>query len=118
MTSTLSAMLFSLALTTPLPVAAHAILIDSMPAPRASAPAGPVALWLHYNSRIDQKRSRLALVGPDGGQTRLAVSDDGPADTLSANATLTPGSYVVRWQVLATDGHITRGELPFTVAAP
>ena len=26
-----------------------------------------------------------------------------------------PGRYVVRWQVLAIDGHITRGDVPFTV---
>ena len=25
------------------------------------------------------------------------------------------GDYVLRWQVLATDGHITRGELHFRV---
>ncbi|MFI4981818.1 MAG: copper resistance protein CopC, partial [Nevskiales bacterium] len=27
----------------------------------------------------------------------------------------TPGAYVVRWQVLSVDGHITRGDVPFTV---
>jgi methionine-rich copper-binding protein CopC len=25
------------------------------------------------------------------------------------------GEYVLRWQVLASDGHITRGEVPFRV---
>jgi methionine-rich copper-binding protein CopC len=25
------------------------------------------------------------------------------------------GAYVLRWQVLATDGHITRGKVPFRV---
>jgi copper resistance protein C len=28
---------------------------------------------------------------------------------------MAPGSYSVRWQVLAIDGHITRGDVPFTV---
>jgi hypothetical protein len=35
---------------------------------------------------------------------------------IECDATLTtPGAYVVRWQVLAIDGHITRGDVPFTV---
>ena len=40
------------------------------------------------------------------------------ADVLAASATLTPGAYVMRWQVLAVDGHITRGDVPFTVQGP
>jgi methionine-rich copper-binding protein CopC len=31
---------------------------------------------------------------------------------------LAPGDYRLRWQVLAYDGHITRGEIPFTVMHP
>jgi methionine-rich copper-binding protein CopC len=35
---------------------------------------------------------------------------------LSAKLTgLVKGAYVLRWQVLATDGHITRGKVPFRV---
>jgi hypothetical protein len=35
---------------------------------------------------------------------------------IDTNAELTKaGPYVVRWQVLAIDGHITRGDVPFTV---
>jgi methionine-rich copper-binding protein CopC len=26
------------------------------------------------------------------------------------------GAYRLRWQVLAVEGHITRGDIPFTVA--
>jgi hypothetical protein len=37
---------------------------------------------------------------------------------LAAHLGLIPGAYVVRWQVLAVDGHITRGDVPFTVTAP
>jgi methionine-rich copper-binding protein CopC len=28
-----------------------------------------------------------------------------------------PGAYTLKWQVLATDGHITRGSVPFIVDA-
>ncbi len=29
-----------------------------------------------------------------------------------------PGDCVLRWQVLAVDGHITRGDVPLSVKAP
>ncbi|MBV8200512.1 MAG: copper resistance protein CopC, partial [Acidobacteria bacterium] len=31
-------------------------------------------------------------------------------------AGIAPGAYKLRWQVLAADGHITRGEVPFRVS--
>ena len=106
------------ALLLPLPAAAHAILLDSVPAIRATAPAGRTAFMLRYNSRVDRARSRLTLMSPGKPPARLPIDADGPADQLGAAADLEPGAYVVRWQVLATDGHITRGDLPFTVQAP
>ena len=102
----------------PLPATAHAILLDSTPASRAAVPAGDVAMSLHYNSRIDRARSRLTLIAPDKSQSRLPIGTDGPADVMTSSAALAPGDYIVRWQVLATDGHITRGDLPITVRAP
>jgi methionine-rich copper-binding protein CopC len=37
------------------------------------------------------------------------------ATTLDAHTSLQAGKYLIRWQALAPDGHITRGEIPFTV---
>jgi hypothetical protein len=49
----------------------------------------------------------------------LAISKDAPADILASQAQgLIPGEYRIRWQVLASDGHITRGEIPFKVTQP
>jgi hypothetical protein len=46
----------------------------------------------------------------------LALGKTDSADILSAKASnLPPGDYRLRWQVLASDGHITRGEIPFSV---
>jgi methionine-rich copper-binding protein CopC len=106
------------ALLLPVSAAAHAILIGSTPAIHATVPAGHVSFTLHYNSRIDRGRSRLTLIGPGKSQTRLPIGADGAGDVMVTAADLTEGDYTVRWQVLATDGHITRGDLPFTVQAP
>jgi len=97
---------------------AHAILIDSTPAPLAHVPAGHLAVSFRYNSRIDAARSKLVLMHAETS-TRVAQHGGGNNDTLQAPLDLTPGEYVIKWQVLATDGHITRGRVPFTVdAAP
>ncbi len=100
-----------------LPAAAHAILIDSNPAPLGHVPAGHVALVLRYNSRIDAARSKLELRHNDT-DTRLPQTAAGTPDVLHAALDLTPGDYVIAWQVLATDGHVTHGRLPFTVDQP
>lgn len=96
--------------------AAHAILLDSEPAARATVPPGPTAIRLRFNSRIDHARSRLVL--RSGGKERvLALDPASPADVMAASPVLAPGDCVLRWQVLAVDGHITRGEVPLTVQA-
>lgn len=108
-----------LALSAPVPAAAHAILIASTPAVGATVPAGHLAITLHYNSRIDAPRSRVTLAGPDdtglAHAHRLPIKGEGDAFVTAAD--LTPGTWLIRWQALALDGHITRGEVPFTVAA-
>ncbi len=101
------------------PAAAHAVLLESNP-PLKSAVSGPdVPIKLRFNVRIDALRSRLTLIHPDGSVQTLEISKQTPADILSAEATgLAAGAYRLRWQVLASDGHITRGEIPFTVTPP
>ena len=97
---------------------AHAIVVESTPAVGAEVPGPDVAVTLHYNNRIDKARSRLTLLVGDK-PVKLAIDSDGAPDILTTRATgLTPGTYRLRWQVLALDGHITRGEIPFTVTAP
>jgi hypothetical protein len=97
--------------------AAHAVLLESSPSLNAAVAGPDVPIKLRFNVRIDASRSRFALVRPDGTTTPLELAKDSPADTLSAQASgLAPGAYRLRWQALASDGHITRGEIPFTVA--
>jgi copper resistance protein C len=98
--------------------AAHAILEASQPANGAHVPAGPVTLELRYNSRIDRERSGLTLTRPDQSKISLSIDPKGPPDLLTSTVTLTPGAYVVHWQVLAIDGHITRGDVAFSVTSP
>ena len=102
------------AMAAPCPALAHAVLIDSVPAPAGHVPAGSLAVKFRYNSRIDAPRSKLTLTRPDGSVSRLDSHGEGP-DLLEAGVSLSPGAYTLHWQVLAVDGHITRGNVPFAV---
>ena len=94
---------------------AHAILEESEPADGALVSPGPVILRLRFNSRVDRARSGLTLTRPDHSKIALPIDREGPPEVLTSTVTLTPGPNVVRWQVLAVDGHITRGDVAFTV---
>lgn len=102
----------------PVPARAHAIVVETVPQVDAVVHA-PIDVRLRFNSRIDHARSRLVLLDATGKETTVVIDRNTPADIMSARiANIAPGAYRLRWQVLALDGHITRGDIPFTVAQP
>jgi copper resistance protein C len=97
-------------------VEGHAILKESRPAVNSKVSGPDVPIMLKYNVRIDAKLSKLQLQNPDNSVRDLTIEGQNSPDTLNSEARgLLPGEYKIRWQVLAPDGHITRGEVPFTV---
>jgi methionine-rich copper-binding protein CopC len=111
----LSLLMLIFPLLLPKEASAHAIILESSPIANAAV-ANDVPIRLRFNSRIDHARSKLTLFAPDGSQTSLTPAADAPADALNAEAKdLAPGVWRLRWQVLSVDGHITRGDIPFTV---
>jgi copper resistance protein C len=95
---------------------AHAVVVSSSPAAGATVSGDAVSIRLRFNSRIDHVRSRLTLFAPDGAAQTLTPASDSPADELDTAAkVLSTGAWRLRWQVLSVDGHITRGDILFTV---
>ncbi len=95
---------------------AHALVMTSTPAAKATVHAGSVRIELRFNSRIDAKRSRVALRAPGGAETVLDLQADRSRAVLSGDAEARrTGDWQVVWQVLSLDGHVTRGEIPFRV---
>ena len=95
---------------------AHAVLVSSRPGENSTVTGPKLTVLLKYNSRIDTGHSTLTLLAPDGKIEDVAIGSRSGPNLLAANLTgLVKGPYVLRWQVLASDGHITRGEIPFQV---
>ena len=96
---------------------AHAILSKSTPAANEIVTGPDVPVVLTFNSRVDQARSTLTLEKADHSTSKVEVVLDptSPAKLAARLSNMRPGTYELRWQVLAVDGHITRGAIPFQV---
>ena len=109
-----------IALAAPPPASAHAIVLESSPARDAQLASAPDRVVLRFNSKIEHGLSR-ATIEPAGGRpvalTTPAKAAERPApDRLVLPLRpLGPGTYVVRYRVLAADGHLTEGALRFTI---
>jgi copper resistance protein C len=95
---------------------AHAVLVSAQPAANSTVAGPDVAVLLKYNSRVDVEHSMLTLLAPDGKVGKVAIESEPTPGLLSAKLTgLVKGAYELRWQVLAIDGHVTRGKLAFQI---
>ncbi len=110
-----------LALGAPRAASAHAIVLESSPAADAVLPQPPSQVVLRFNSRIEKRFTRVTVALGDRAPVVVALPP-GDAETTPDRITipleaLGPGAYVLRYRVLAVDGHITEGALRFTVGA-
>jgi len=102
-------------------VAAHAIVLESVPARDAVLDRAPARVVLRFNSKIEKRLSRVTLTAGRGTAVPLAVANEGPDSDERPDRLIVPldplpaGAYVVRYKVLSADGHITEGSLRFTV---
>ena len=98
----------------------HLRLTKSLPAAEADVTQAPRAVRLWFNQRPSLAVSRITLEGPDGKVDVGAVQATN--DTLSfqvpIEASLAPGSYTVGWRTAGLDGHVLRGDFPFSLVAP
>ena len=74
---------------------------------------------MRFNSRVDHARSQLLLApareaaGGTADERRLDLLPSPDTELRAALPPLPPGRWRLRWQVLALDGHITRGDILF-----
>ena len=90
--------------------------MESTPTVHATVTGPNVSITLRFNVRVDGSRSRLHLLAPDGSLRTLVLAGQSTPDLLQSQAIgLKSGAYELQWQVLASDGHISSGKVPFTV---
>lgn len=97
----------------------HAIVLESSPIHDAVLATAPSLVTLRFNSRIEKRFTRVTLALADQAPVPVPVPA-GDAEATPDRLTiplqpLGPGVYVLRYRVLAVDGHITEGALRFTV---
>lgn len=122
------AILAALALTVVVPAApllAHVKLTASTPATGAAAKA-PKAITLTFSDKVVAAKASAAIIMTampgmkDHGEMAIrnftpAWSADGKTLTLTLKKPLPAGSYEVRWQAAAADGHMMNGTVGFEV---
>ncbi len=95
---------------------AHAVLLKSTPAANSTVTGPDLAMTFKFNSRVDLTRSQISIVNASGQSKTLEIDPQQAPDTVTTRASqLSPGKYLIHWQVLSVDGHITRGQIPFEV---
>ena len=110
--------LFLLLMLLPSLVFAHAYLVKSVPAGRATLLSSPGKIQLWFNERLESKYSSASVYGPDGQRVdadNAQVSADDPKQLSVALKQLPPGRYTVKFRVLSVDGHVVEQSFPFTI---
>ena len=101
------------------PAAAHAIVLESSPVHDAVLARSPEQVTLRFNSKLEKRFTRITLAAGSQPPAPVILPDGdgsaGPDRVVIPLAPLAPGVYVLRYRVLAVDGHITEGALRFTV---
>jgi len=104
----------------PAAVLAHAVLVKSVPAQRATLAEPPPRVELWFNERLEPAYSKASVTNEAGAQVDLrdvAVSAEDPRRLSLSLPALAPGRYTVSFRVLSVDGHVVESKLTFTVKA-
>ena len=96
----------------------HAYPAISLPADGATLKEPPREVRIQFTEGLELAFSQIVVKGPNAeivsqGKLRKLAEDTAAIDLKP----LRPGNYVVEWQALSVDTHITEGVLRFTVSA-
>lgn len=97
---------------------AHAYPASSSPEDGAAVGNPPREVVIRFTEGVELEFSRIEVKSTRGevvsqGKVRRLASDALAVDLRP----LAPGAYIVEWQVLSVDTHITDGALRFTVGS-
>ena len=94
----------------------HGVLIESFPSHGAILQESPATISLRFNAALEASITRITLVDLKRQSQALHVTDGSTLEQVVVSVPpLVPGVYNVNYQVLATDGHVTKGSIRFTI---
>jgi copper resistance protein C len=97
---------------------AHAYLVKSVPAGRATLFNSPGKIQLWFNERLEPKYSSVSVHDPDGKRVdsdNAEVSSNDPKQLSIGVKKLPAGKYTIKFRVLSVDGHVVEQSFPFTI---
>jgi methionine-rich copper-binding protein CopC len=98
---------------------AHAFLDHSEPAVGSTVKASPGEVRLWFTEKLELGFSTVQVFDSAGKQIdkkdKHVVEKADPSLAVSLPP-LAPGKYKVRWRVVSTDTHVTKGDFTFQVA--
>ena len=99
---------------------AHAALVKSEPARRATLSKSPSQLRLWFNERLEPEYATISVIREGAGPVttqKARVDKDDPKLLALELPMLSPGTYTVKYRVLSVDGHTVDYGYTFTVKA-
>ena len=103
------------------PVAAHAQLDTSSPAPSAVLESAPSEVRLDFNEPVTPVARSIEIYNQEGQRIVLGealVSPDDPSVLIAGDVPEIPeGLYVVAWRAVSDDGHAVEGAYSFQIGA-
>ncbi len=101
------------------PAQAHAVITEDSLARQPVQPGQPAQVRLQFNTGVEVKLSRVALVRQGDTEQPVPIRAGAkPGQLLVSLPALDPGDYALRCQVFAADGHLTQEIRRFHVGGP
>jgi copper resistance protein C len=97
---------------------AHAQLVKTEPARRATVSEAPAQVKLWFNEEIEGSYASLKVLDAAGKpvtEAKPEVPADDPKTLAVPVPALAPGTYTVEFRVLSVDGHVVQSSYDFTV---
>lgn len=99
------------------PASAHASLVSTTPGDGEVLAEAPADITLTFTESV-RLTEGIELLRGDGSSVSVDVSASDEVVTLTPDAPLSDGTYVVGWRVISADSHPIAGGLSFSVGAP
>ena len=113
-------LIFIISCALPLPVLAHAVLVQSQPEVDSTINESPRQVNIWFNENVASEFKALAVINSAGKRVDNKDIKQASLDRSHiyiSTPELPPDTYTVRYRVMSADTHIVTGRFKFTIKA-